>query len=207
MRSPSNRPQGANAQRKRHSTRGTPWVVIDATRGGAFTCQHCWESYEMALPVAIDIWVAAGEVFRKKHRHCQDIGRPDPRPKLAVAPLIGSRSEQVREWRASRDTGLSSETMLSAALGDPRPHSNHGTTDYPHDPADLGRCIRLIARIPWVVDGFPALRKASRVWAAYIDRWDEMLALYAEEFPTGMAPKLYDLMQAIREPAERGAAP
>lgn len=46
---------------------------------------------------------------------------------------------RLAQWLVSRDTGLSSEAIvarLNGAAVNPR--------NYPHDPDDLGRCIRLL---------------------------------------------------------------
>ena len=36
-------------------------------------------------------------------------------------------------------------------------------------------------------------------WKPLIDIWDELHALYCEEYPTGKAPKLYDRMCSVHD--------
>jgi len=47
------------------------------------------------------------------------------------------------EWLASRDTGTSSKTMFSAITGIPV-----DGYDVPYDIADVGRCVRMLRRLP-----------------------------------------------------------
>lgn len=47
-------------------------------------------------------------------------------------------------WLESDDTGSSSLYMASVLSGKPGSYSNH----YPRDPADFGRCMRLIKAVP-----------------------------------------------------------
>lgn len=128
------------------------------------------------------------------------------KPHVDAKPGMG-----LQAWAVSDDTGLSSrrlaiELAKHAAMKlyirepdllEPNPH--------PHDPADFGRCVRMLDAAPQLREHLPKCRTISPTWAALIDRWDEMEALYREEFPTGRAPKLYDLMRGIidsaREPS------
>jgi hypothetical protein len=106
-------------------------------------------------------------------------------------------------WLNSTDTGLSSECIWRTMLGVPEPHKDFHRGRYPYDPADFGRCHRLLQRFPAWRERILEMAVHGTVWREYAARWSEMEALYEEEEPSGRAPKLYALMREIRE----GAAP
>lgn len=109
------------------------------------------------------------------------------------------RMEAARRWAHELDVGLSSQTMISAALGEVPPVSIWGETDHPLDPSDLGRCLRLQDRLPWVSDGFGVLKQHSVAWTSLLDIWGELRAMLESEVDLysgeGTALKTYDLME------------
>lgn len=101
-------------------------------------------------------------------------------------------------WLASGERGLSSEAIVQTLTGCKVGRHNNGR-DYPHDPADLRRCIRLLDAYPLARLVFKdAMREVSESWARIVDRWDELESQLREEMSTstnGMAPKTYQLMK------------
>ena len=81
---------------------------------------------------------------------------PGPLPPINPADslLEGSMARRILEWYQSDDTGVSSKTMCFATLGGPEP----GFTGFPHDPSDLGRCIRFLEKFPEARSKLSALR-------------------------------------------------
>lgn len=124
------------------------------------------------------------------------------RPHVDARPGMG-----LEDWRASDDTGASSKAMawrLSRETGqrfgrpaDPQAH--------PHDPADFGRCVRLLDAVPEMRPYIGAMADVSPVWGRLIGEWDSLEALYREEWPKGVAPKLYARMRQIIEARETEA--
>lgn len=102
---------------------------------------------------------------------------------------------RVIQWLLSRDTGVSSKAIV-AQLSNIVLESPF-SMDHPHDPADLGRCIRLLEAIPEFRERLDEMKQVSLIWAALVDHWDELETLYKEELPTGRAPKCYARMQQI----------
>jgi hypothetical protein len=102
-------------------------------------------------------------------------------------------------WFGSGDNGASSMTLLISALTGFAPE--HAA--YPHDPADFGRCARLIERVPEVkTAAFPVLSSAGKVWPSIIAAWDEIHACMDGECGIAWekarsAPKTYRLMNSI----------
>ena len=107
-------------------------------------------------------------------------------------------------WIISRDTGISSETIWAHMVGvEPRDRSYN----YPHDPADLGRCLRLLQRIPEWRPRIGEMSARGPVWAALVARWDDLEASMVDEVgidysKAARAPKTYELMRSIIEPVE-----
>lgn len=119
-----------------------------------------------------------------------------------------SVDKRVFEWLASGDTGLSSEAImlwLSARVKDETWGSHT-----PSDPSDLGRCLRLLERIPEWKERMPEMAEAGGLWPGYVARWDEMAALMEEEVGIDCskgksAPRTYALMKQVEIEAYRAA--
>jgi hypothetical protein len=114
----------------------------------------------------------------------------------AAMPPSATEPTAIDEWIASGDTGISSETIWHVLSGRPFPrHQFRPST--PMDPADFGRCHRLLEKIPAWRARLPEVAVKYPGWSALVGAWDELTALYLEELPTGRGPKLYDRMQAL----------
>jgi hypothetical protein len=71
--------------------------------------------------------------------------------------------------------------------------------DVPHDPADFGRCHRLLELFPKWRERLPTVAAIHPAWSALIANWDELTALYLEELAegTGYAHRTYDRMKEL----------
>lgn len=99
------------------------------------------------------------------------------------------------KWALGGDTGASSEAICAHMTG-----SKPEAWSYPSDPADLGRCLRLL-------DGFPEWK--SRIsematygsgWSGLAKRWHDLTASMESEvgifWEKGTsAPKTFEMMQ------------
>lgn len=72
-----------------------------------------------------------------------------------------------------------------------------GEEGVPRDPADFGRCYRLLAKLPKWRALLPEVAKRYPEWSRLVDRWGELTKLYEEELPTGSAPKLWALLEKL----------
>jgi hypothetical protein len=80
------------------------------------------------------------------------------------------------DWLLAGETGASSKALMAAMLGaTPQP------MDYPHDPRDLERCLRLLGRIPTWKPRIGEMAACGPHWAAPVPAWSELEALMAEE--------------------------
>jgi hypothetical protein len=107
-------------------------------------------------------------------------------------------SANIIRWLAQGEVGESSKTMAFTALGQETTFKS-----YPLDPDDFKRCLKLLKAAPEVRLHFSAIRALSPTWAALIDHWDELEALFIEEAGTEWnwrwsAPKTYDRIQELR---------
>ena len=99
-----------------------------------------------------------------------------------------------RAWMINGDTGTSSETIWHVMTGAPVKWCG-----VPLDPADFGRCYRLLKVMPSWKARMPEVAARFRSWAPLVEAWDELTALYEEEVPNhrGLAPKLYARMSEL----------
>src|SRR5688572_12746693 len=100
----------------------------------------------------------------------------------------------VINWLSGRDTGISSMAIVTVMEGG----TVHEYT-FPHDPADLGRCIRLLDIAPEYRENLDAMKQVGPHWSSLVDHWSELESLYYEELPTGRAPKCYARMRELIE--------
>lgn len=113
----------------------------------------------------------------------------------------------VVEWIIGKDTGASS---LAIVAWMERPDGATRSTipaAHPLDPADLGRCIRLLTIAPEYRARLNEMALVSEQWRALVQRWSDLEALYHEELPSGRAPRCYALMQDLLWPKRDQVTP
>lgn len=104
----------------------------------------------------------------------------------------------VIAWFCSNDTGMSSKCIAAALSGVKPEDIRHPGT--PSDPADLGRCLRLLERFPEWKPRMAEMATVSKQWAAVIPYWDEVSQSMIDEVGIDWskgksAPKTYNLMK------------
>lgn len=165
-------------------------------------CMRCGAKYTMAMPVPLGLYADALKSWQKSHKGCKahpqgDVcGNCSGRGHALDACPAAKADPHV--WLKGSDTGVSSQTLWCVMMGDKRWTAlGSWEPDAPYDPDDFGRSYRLLKL-------FPAWRarldemKPIRGWSGLVGAWDELEKLYEEELPKGIAPKLYDRMQALR---------
>lgn len=113
-------------------------------------------------------------------------------------------AEKIAAWALSDDTGISSQNIAKAALGQPVSDRSF----YPLDISDLGRCLRLVHQVPEARRGVTALGQDGDVWAEIDRRWNEIVAAAASEGDLGTTkprmgeyskyPRTYAILQACQ---------
>jgi hypothetical protein len=101
-------------------------------------------------------------------------GPESPRPTLPPPPGAGE-DRRALIWLAGNDCGMSSTAICHHMLG----MKSDGS--YPYDPADLGRCLRLLELFPEWKPRIGEMAKYSKGWERIAGKWDELAALMAEE--------------------------
>ena len=101
-------------------------------------------------------------------------------------------------WLAIGERGLSSEAIALTALGlEPTGYR----ASWPHDPADLRRCLLLLEAVPETrQNGLRVLAKRCPKWAALVEAWDRLSETLRSEIgetlpQRGSAPRTYALMR------------
>ena len=99
-------------------------------------------------------------------------------------------------WWQCDDTGSSSKYLAAILSGERFAVSK---VNYPHDPQDFGRCVRMLDACPGFRELLPvAMADPAHgpAWNALAARWAELEALYAAALPSGDGSKLYAEMKA-----------
>jgi hypothetical protein len=99
------------------------------------------------------------------------------------------------KWVSTGSTGISSKAILGVMTGNP-PDDGYC---YPHDGGDFQRCVVLLALIPEWKARLGEMKAVGPEWAALVDHWDELYALYIKH---GIGREIYDRMKAILRPIE-----
>lgn len=106
---------------------------------------------------------------------------------------------RARQWIVSDDVGTSSKAIWARMMG---VGARHGCDSYPHDPADLGRCLRLLGLIPEWKPRIGEMAQSSIHWARLCSRWTDLEICMDREVGIDWskgrrAPVTYDFMRAI----------
>lgn len=106
-------------------------------------------------------------------------------------------------WILGDDTGLSSKTVWSVMMGVPQRRRG-----YPHDPADLLRCLRLLEVVPEWRSRMPEMAACGAEWSALMANWTEIKAACLREVGLhpergASAPYTYKLMREVLEGARK----
>lgn len=110
----------------------------------------------------------------------------------------------LADWFQNGDRGISSNAIVEVMEGYApgmlamrNPFGNH-----PHDPSDFYRCYKLLKAVPEYRTRLNEMMAVSPAWRELVSHWDELETLLLAELERGMAPKLYDRMQALIEAAK-----
>lgn len=88
----------------------------------------------------------------------------------------------VANWIMGHDTGLSSLAIVAFMEG-----ADQGSFEFPRDPSDLGRCIRLLNIAPEYRARLREMGEVSPMWEQLTQHWGELEALYYDANGQGKA--------------------
>ena len=106
--------------------------------------------------------------------------------------------EQILQWLMNGRVGASSKAMATHLCG------LRCDGSYPLDPGDLNRCLLFLQDVPEARAELPKMATVNKVWAALVERWSEIEAMFLAEVgldwcKAESAPKTYKLMQKAIE--------
>jgi hypothetical protein len=109
---------------------------------------------------------------------------------------------RVATWFAGGDTGISSKAIAAYMCGGDM-KAGRSWHSAPSDPADLGRCLRLLEIFPEWKERMPEMASVNDDWARIIPHWDKMAAMMADEVGIDWskgkkAMRTYEFMASVR---------
>jgi hypothetical protein len=109
-------------------------------------------------------------------------------------------SEELKKaiaWLLGSDTGVSSKTILSVMVG--VEINSHFGADVPQDPADFGRCYRLLFAFPEWRPRLSEVAEKYPAWGPLIRDWDALTSIYETANAKGITrmTALYSAMQVL----------
>jgi len=173
-----------------------------------FTCGDCSAVFEaeIVMEAPVSVCVASMETIRcakcggKKLFFGGEMSPDDDK-------LADKKTEQERSdwWAANGEIGNSSSTIYAVFNHGIRGKLRVAVTipDIPYDPDDFQRCHRLLEILPEWRANLSKVSGIYTIWEPFVREWSTMEALYAEEKPTGRAPKLWKLMKELVEESSK----
>lgn len=100
-------------------------------------------------------------------------------------------------WLLGNDTGISSKTIFAVMMGEDV--INYFGPGVPQDPADFGRCHRLLFHFPAWRARLPEVSAKYPAWGPLIREWSFLTAMFMENEAQGITrmKDLYDKMQTL----------
>ena len=93
----------------------------------------------------------------------------DHHPEVKEAMAFKDIADRAIAWITSQDTGTSSKAIWSHMMGCAPSNLSH-----PYDPSDLGRCLRLLEKVPEWKPRISEMAKYSPGWAGLAKQWDSL---------------------------------
>jgi hypothetical protein len=163
-------------------------------------CRHSW----VVAYLPMDMGKFAKLLKGAACPMCGD-DKPNIAPSMPMADLggatIGALPAAAMAWLSGNDRGMSSQAIFDHMA------SGRCKGDYPYDPDDLGRCLRLLDAVSEWKQRIEEMRVYSRTWALYAVHWGELAQLMTDEVGIDWskgrsAPKTYDRMQQLQRMAD-----
>ena len=97
------------------------------------------------------------------------------------------------DWLMGDDTGISSKTIFSVMMD-----CAIDRADVPYDPADFGRCYRLLKQFPEWESRLGEVSSKYPAWTPMVDSWSELSLIYEAKDYTKLYKKMQELVDAGR---------
>ncbi|QMI49725.1 hypothetical protein [Burkholderia sp. MBR-1] len=99
---------------------------------------------------------------------------------------------QVAAWLRSGDTGVSSETLVAALMGD-----GIEDTDVPRDAEDFGRCQRVLRAIPAFGPRLGEVCRRFPAWTPLVREWTSLSSTYEVSLNSGDFAAFNKVLDAV----------
>ncbi|NTU56304.1 MAG: hypothetical protein HGA79_08650 [Anaerolineales bacterium] len=118
------------------------------------------------------------------------------------AKLAASKNlpASVINWLRTGERGLSSNAMCQYIYC----FKISAGKDYPHDPDDLGRCLKFLAAIGRP-DAYEVMADVSPEWSALVNIWPSLVRRFNAELPSGKCPETYHMMREALSSTKQSA--
>lgn len=145
-------------------------------------CEHCLVCLSLTVKI---MEMACWECGSKKCPKAVHHGNTCDNPKKRMEKLMKvEMSDNLREWLLNGERGLSSETIVQHLTGLPLLAKDTwgGIQNiYPHDPADLRRCLLLLEAVPELKADFARMAELSEKWIRLVENWAQLEKLFVED--------------------------
>jgi hypothetical protein len=115
-----------------------------------------------------------------------------------VMERVNSATKQkVIEWFCTGNVGQSSRSIVKVTLGfEPK------YADYPRDPSDFARCVKLLRAVPELKSRMKLLKGYCSQWDQLLENWDALERLLFDECgqdfeKSNSAPLTYKAMKGM----------
>jgi hypothetical protein len=101
--------------------------------------------------------------------------------------------DKIIEWLLSDDTCASSIAIVAKMTGFVPIYGY----SIPYDQEDFGRCHRLLEKMPEFKVRIEELSQISAQWAALIENWEKLTAIYFSD-PESMTKEIFKILRDVR---------
>lgn len=150
-------------------------------------CLNCGNEFELSLPITIPDMNRKIKAFNELHSDCKKTWKE---PTMVITEDIKKR---MTFWLLKGERGLSSEVIFENMCE----HKFKGGKHHPCDPADFGRCYKLLELIPEWKKELHKLKSISPVWEKLVDNWDILTIQYKELVANKKDNGMYKFMESL----------
>jgi hypothetical protein len=152
--------------------------------GSKLRCWHCGDSYVLFTPCEIPVLIATARAYAETHAAC-----------VPSEPKAGRfKFDSPQDWLERGDTCAASRVIWDTMVF---PVPGPGGVAVPRDPSAFGRCYLLLLAFPSWRNRLTDVAECHRVWWPYVDRWDELSALYELGLPARDFTALKKLLEQL----------
>lgn len=106
--------------------------------------------------------------------------------------------EQINQWFANGERGVSSEAMARAVAGQAPKAIWAKYGNYPHDEHDFRRCVAFLDAVPQAREHLDRVARLSPTWKRLVACWAELESLFRQQWAQmGSAPGVTERLREL----------